>query len=353
VLTDEFNIYLAGDFSDHFVDQFCRAGGRIIEWKVKSKVDVLSIFNFKSIVDSLRPVACHIQDPRAGVLLRPMLKLINIPVFYTVHLPPYQYKLSGMLSAVRKKLYGSIERLMNFNFTTAIIYISHASYSYALYNGFTTKRSAHLIPNGIDLTPFCSLPFSEAQDLRRQEGISDEQVIITCIARLSGEKNHELILEAAHHLKAEGLNFVIWLVGDGPEHAKLEQRTRELGLESLVKFWGSQPNVPDYLVASDVFILTSLYEGRSFSVMEAQAAGKACILTDVGDNSEQVRHLEHGIICPPNNLNALCKGLRELITDPDLRIRLGAAGRKKALLEYDLKLSCDAHRKLLNTIFNH
>jgi glycosyltransferase involved in cell wall biosynthesis len=148
--------------------------------------------------------------------------------------------------------------------------------------------------------------------------------------RLSKEKGVEYLLRAAAlvpHLTVE-------LAGEGPERASLEAKARELGIDDRVSFLGHREDVTDLLANCDVFVLPSLTEGLPVSVLEAMAASRPVIASEVGGNKEVVVHGETGLLVPPRDAAALADALRATVCDPALARQFGAAGKARVEQEF-------------------
>ncbi len=150
-------------------------------------------------------------------------------------------------------------------------------------------------------------------------------IVLTC-ARLDRQKGHEVLLAAA----AEVPNAVFLVAGDGPERSELEQLAARLGVEGRVVFLGYRDDVPELLAACDVFALPTRYEGSSLALLEAMAAGRAIISSDVPGNDELIENGTSGVLVPPDDPQALAQALNGLIADPALRRSLAEHGRSRA-----------------------
>ncbi len=160
----------------------------------------------------------------------------------------------------------------------------------------------------------------------------DRPVILT-VARLNAQKGHNDLLQAAVLVP----NAIFVLVGDGPERLRLEEQARALRIDDRVVFAGYQADISPWLAGCDLFVLPSLYEGLPLSLVEAAAAGKPVIATNIPGNNEAVLHGETGWLVPPRDPQALAAAIRSLLADPDLRHKLGQAGQERARREYSLE----------------
>ena len=137
------------------------------------------------------------------------------------------------------------------------------------------------------------------------------------------------------------------LVGSGPEEGKLRSMANRLGIEDRVVFAGFRHDVPDILSISDVFVVSSLFEGLPTSLLEAMAAGRACVVTDIG---LPVRHMETGLVVKPGNPFALRNAIQALMENGDLRKRLGENARRFVESECTPAKAAKRHFKLFSAL---
>lgn len=125
------------------------------------------------------------------------------------------------------------------------------------------------------------------------------------VARLTAAKDQETLLKAFAIARAHISDLRLWIVGGGNLGPKLENLAKQIGLNGSVTFFGEQPDISRFLMAADVFILSSISEGVPISLLEAFAAGVPAIVTDVGGISEVARLSDATVTAPPSNPAAL------------------------------------------------
>ncbi|WP_286057936.1 glycosyltransferase family 1 protein [Bacillus mojavensis] len=141
------------------------------------------------------------------------------------------------------------------------------------------RKRVHLLPNGIDLDLFS--PAGKApDDEKKARGIASDRLIIGHVARFHEVKNHAFLLKLAVHLKKRGVRFQMVLAGDGPLREQMEEEARRLNMLSDVLFLGTEEHIHELMRTFDVFVMPSLYEGLPVVLVEAQASGLPCIISD-------------------------------------------------------------------------
>jgi glycosyltransferase involved in cell wall biosynthesis len=182
-------------------------------------------------------------------------------------------------------------------------------------------RQVTVIHNGIFLSPF-DKPGND--ELRAKLGATNGRPIVLTLARLDPQKGHRYILQAVPQVP----HALFVFAGDGPERATLEAQARQLGLDDhRVIFLGYRRDIPELLACCDLFVLPSLFEGLSLSILEAMAANKPVIVSAIGGNNEVVIHEKTGLLVPPENPGALAQAIHRFLSDPLLATQLAAAGK--------------------------
>jgi glycosyltransferase involved in cell wall biosynthesis len=167
---------------------------------------------------------------------------------------------------------------------------------------------------------------------------------IVCVASFERIKGHRHLVNACALLAERGVSFTCHLVGDGPLRQTIAQaiETRRLGDHVIIHGALPRPNVVRMLAGSDVAALASAptpegkREGIPVALMEAMASGRPVVATTTGGIPELVDHGRTGFLVAPGNAVELANALERLAADPELRQRMGSAGREKVLREFNL-----------------
>jgi glycosyltransferase involved in cell wall biosynthesis len=138
-----------------------------------------------------------------------------------------------------------------------------------------------------------------------------------------------MFLKAAALTLQEAPRTYFVLAGDGPERRKLEHLARELGIVDRVRFLGVVANVPAILKTVDVSVLSSVHEALPLTLLEAMAAARPVVTTDVGSVCEIVEDGVNGFVVPSGATEQFAQAILRLLRDPELARRFGQAGRHK------------------------
>lgn len=176
--------------------------------------------------------------------------------------------------------------------------------------------------NGIDLAAFAPEPRCKPAEF---DGAS---LVIGVVCAVRPEKGLDTLIDAFGKICGNAAGVKLAIVGNGPSLPELQTRAASLGLGEHVLFLPSRDDVADVLRGIDIFVLPSLSEAFSNSLMEAMACGCCAVASTAGGNPELVSHGETGLLFPPRDADALASRLRLLIENQELRARLAEAGSR-------------------------
>lgn len=193
-------------------------------------------------------------------------------------------------------------------------------------------------------------------EIRKELGISPNEIIITMIARLDPWKDFNTFLEASNLVLKTEINAKFIIVGDGELRAALEQLIMKLGLKKSVLILGEKKDIYNYHNLADISVLSTNGEGFSNSILEAMALGKPIIATDVGGNSELLgKSGKCGLLVPPKSPIILADEMIRLIRSEALRNEIGASAKERIHQLCDIKKYVSSYESLFlktSTIFS-
>jgi glycosyltransferase involved in cell wall biosynthesis len=166
--------------------------------------------------------------------------------------------------------------------------------------------------------------------VRADLGIRPDDMVVVTVANLRQQKAYPDLLSAARTLVDRHPDLHFLAAGQGPLEAEIRARIVKLGLSDNFRLLGHRDDVADLLAASDIFVLASEWEGYPIALMEAMAAGLACVATRVGGATDAIENGVNGLLLNPRDVDALVRHLESLIGDPGKRKRLAAAAAERA-----------------------
>lgn len=237
--------------------------------------------------------------------------------------------LEGYFSPPVQKAFIVLERWLARQ-TDALIAVSEEVRDSLLDLGIGSPGRFHVIPLGFDLSPFLQVA-DRSEALRAHLRLGPEVPLVGVVGRLTAIKDHDTLLRAMARVPSAHLA----VVGDGERRAELEASLPRLGLEGRVHFLGWRSDIADCLADVDVVALTSRNEGTPVSLIEAGASSRPVVATDVGGVRSVVLDGETGFLTPPGDDTRIAAHLTALLSDADMRRRLGTAGRDHVRKRFD------------------
>lgn len=209
-----------------------------------------------------------------------------------------------------------------------------------------------LIYNGVDNKKY--FPSLDKSVFREKLGISKDALVFVIVANLIPYKGHMDLIQAFGAISDDiGQDWILLCLGrdDGIQN-QLYDTAKRLKIDNNIRFLGSQANVEEYLIASDVGILSSHEEGFSNAILECMSSGLPMIVTDVGGNAEAVIDGKQGFVVPSHNPNKLSKAILKISHDTILRNKMGKSARDRALNVFDVDSCIDQYNKMYTKLIN-
>lgn len=159
---------------------------------------------------------------------------------------------------------------------------------------------------------------------------------LAAVARLSPEKDVATLLRAVSIARQSIADLNLEIAGDGPSRTELEREVKQLGIGDRVRFLGSVSDPTELLRRAQIFVLPSLSEGLSLTLLEAMAIGVPTIATHVGGNPEVIQHGKTGLLVPPGNPTAMAGAIGTLWSDASAQQRMAAAAQQRVADRFDV-----------------
>lgn len=203
--------------------------------------------------------------------------------------------------------------------------------------------------NGVSPNPHLVKP-----DLRRTKrlelGLSPEDYVVGCIAVLSEQKGITHLLDAAARVVSAVPKIKFLIVGGGPLEKALRAESVARGLADNVVFTGWRQDALEIMPTLDVFVMSSLWEAMSIVLLEAMAASRPIVTTDVGDNSRVVEHGQGGLVVQPKDGGAIAAAVLQLFKNPFLANQLGKQAYARYEEHFTVKRMVAEHERLYRTL---
>jgi sugar transferase (PEP-CTERM/EpsH1 system associated) len=212
------------------------------------------------------------------------------------------------------------------------------------------------IYNGVDLQRF--FPRIGPRPLLGPEGFaSQETLVVGTVGRMQAVKDQLTLVHAFLHMLAtdpEARGYLrLVIIGDGPLREEARQLLRTAGAEALAWLPGERQDCPDLMRALDVFVLPSLREGSSNTILEAMASGLPVVATRVGGNPELVEEGYTGQLVPPADPVALAEAIRAYSCDQDLAVCHGRAGRQRVASQFSMAAMVNNYLAVYDAVLQH
>jgi len=328
---ENFKVYAICPAYGVLTEQLVSAGVEVGVVAMPSIFNPFSVLKMKGLLHRWQINLSHAHGARAALYARIASRLAGkILCIYTIHGLHYVHYSNKLL----KWLFMLGERAL-VKWTERFICVCYADLEKCKSYRVIDENKAIVIYNGLaDITP---LNKQETQSIKREFGIRETDKFILHVSRFHPQKGQNHLLNAIPKVVASSSNAKFVLVGDGELYESLKEKARMLNLsEDCVVFAGQRRDAKKLMQACDLFVLSSLWEGLPYVVLEAMAAAKPVVSTDVDGIPEAVVDGKTGNLVPPRNPDALADALIDLLKDDDKAKLYGQAGREKFLAEFTI-----------------
>jgi len=198
------------------------------------------------------------------------------------------------------------------------------------------KEKIAVIENGIDIARF--RPVEESSPFKARLGLAPDRPVVGTVTRARVRKGYEEFLRAAAQVRQHRPDLQVVVVGQDTREQAPRELVERLGLGPALHLLGLRTDIPDVLAAMDIFVLSSHDEGMSNAVLEAMAAGKAIVATEVGGTPEMIRSGETGLLVPPRQVGPLADAIASLLDNRDRAAEMGKRARRVAEEKFSLDI---------------
>jgi len=305
-----------------------------------------------------------------------LLKIIKPDIVHTRNMATLECQLPALLAGIRARVHGEhgwdmadlsggnkkyqLLRKLFVPIVKQYIVLSKESYYYLLDTINIKQNKINHIYNGVDLDKF-SATTALTNDLVPGDFISDNTLVFGTVGRMAEVKNQLFLVNAFFELLDKHPEFNdrirLLIVGDGILLKPAQKLVNDYYKQhheknSSVHFTGKTDKVAELLRLMNVFVLPSLAEGISNTILESMASSLPVIASNVGGNSELVQHNKTGFIVPVNDINTLKNTMKKYLDDPELVSQQGQTGRKRVEDHFSLSGMINHYENVYQKVVN-
>ncbi len=305
--------------------------------------DIRAYFQIKKIIKAYKPDIVHTHASKSGAIGRLAASSCNVKmIVHTFHGHVFHSYFNKTISS----MIVSFERFLAKK-THVIIAISELQ-KRELVDTYKIAPAEKIftIPLGFNLEKYGLEQDKKRTIFREKYGFAEDDIIIGIIGRIVPIKNHAMFVEVAAAVrKNTGVSVRFAIIGDGESLPVIEKKAAELGLsysyyleqpaigaDMVVTSW--ETAIDQVLAGLDIVVLTSYNEGTPVSLIEAQAASKPVVSTNVGGVEDVITHGENGFLTGVNDVAAFAGYVTQLVNNPQLRAHMGQLGYRNVIDRY-------------------
>jgi glycosyltransferase involved in cell wall biosynthesis len=283
----------------------------------RGRLDRQAVESIRTAIREYRPDVVHTHGYKADIYGYAAARKMRSPIVATCH--------NWTESNAAVTAYAWADRCVLGRFDKVVAVSSELGRR--LRNGWIGRVTR--ITNGVPLD--C---FANAAPTLKHELPHGNRIVIGMVARMVRAKGISYVLEAARHVLSGIPGALFVFVGDGPDRSAFETEAQQLGVAGSIVFTGARFDMPGVYRSFDLFLLPSLNEGMPMSLLEAMAAGVPVIATAVGGIPEVVAEGRTGLLVKPADAASLGTAIMRLLSDSELRQRLGREGQRVVRATY-------------------
>lgn len=325
-LCDDFDIYIAygirkqtpQNFEKYFDKRIHLIQVKNYQREISFSKDLAALKEMKKIAKKVQPDVIHLNSSKAGILGRWLFRNSKTPVFYTPH--GYSFLMTN-ISKKKKLFYRSLEKVFAFKNVETI---ACSKGEYEITKELTSN--ATYVDNGINLREFDGINMDHQTDFNNLK--------VATLGRISLQKNPVMFNRIAEAFP--NINF-IW-IGDG------EFRDKLTAPNIKITGWVDNKTALNYLADTDIFLLTSLWEGLPMALLEAMYMEKICVVSDVVGNRDVIHDEENGYIC--DSVNDFIRKVKSISTDRHTLVELIKRAHDDVENHYNSTVMASEYKKI-------
>ncbi len=238
---------------------------------------------------------------------------------------------------LKKYIYILMERYFS-RFTDALIFVSDEDRKRGSELKLASEEKMFVVKNGIDFLHLerKSQRHKDVMAKKKELGLPPEARIIGTIARLHRQKGLPVLLKAVKTITERFPEIKVLIIGEGPERKKIEQKVEQLKIDPWIWLMGERKDAVELLGIFDLFVLSSLWEGLPYVLLEAGFYGKPVVASDINGVRSIIRHGETGILFPPGCPQKMAQAVVNLLNNQEKAQQLGNRLKEEVIPDFSL-----------------
>lgn len=316
-------------------------------YEVRKEIDKQSYFSLakriKEIIKAENPDIVHSHCDSALIDIGPIYTLNRKlpPLIHTFHFGNYPH-------IAKKYIY--LQMLFT-KFVTQLVAVGTNQKDRIVETMKINPDRIHTILNGVSDNDYIDDEVN-ANKIKKELNIEKDELVIGCVAVLTDQKGIDDFIKACSMLKDKYPKTKWVVVGSGPLLEDLQSLASKLDLNDYMVFAGWRSDVKNVLPVFDIYVIPSLWEAMSISLLEAMAAKRAIVATDVGENGKVIVNNQSGLIVKPGDLDAIVSAIDSLVTDEEKRSMFAENAYSDYVNKYSVQCMVDNYSKLYREIYD-
>ncbi|MEI8218651.1 MAG: glycosyltransferase family 4 protein [Elusimicrobiota bacterium] len=327
-------------FTTYFIPELVRS---VLPWG-----DCIAAVKIWKILRDQKPAVVHTHSSKAGILGRWAAWCAGVPVIiHTVH----GFGFTDQQRPPVRLLFIFAEWLTVL-ITDTLIVVATEDKKKGLANGIGCEDKYMVIRSGIDIQSI-KTALVDREAVRREFAISPTAAVISSIGPFKPQKNLADFVRVAAAISARRSDCIFLLVGDGEQRPMLEKMCSDAGITGQVRFLGWRTDTVRILSVTDVFVMTSLWEGLPRSIVEAMCRGIPVVANAVDGVKEIVKNDQTGYLIKPFAIEEMASKIMHLLDEKTLSHSLGDRGRESITSEFDINIMVREQEKLYDALVHN
>lgn len=307
--------------------------------------DLKTLYHIYIVLKREKPDIVHTHSSKAGILGRLAAKIAGVKtIVHTIH----GYGFNETQKWYVKYLYIYIEKFWAF-FTNKLIAVSKEDIKKGIKYKIAKENKFELIRAGIDTNYYKN--YIPSPEFKKQFKKNSDTKIVSTIGPFKPQKNLKDFIKAASIVLKKNKNIIFLIIGDGEQRKELETLISNLNLINNIFLLGWRNDIPEILTSSDLFVMTSLWEGLPCTILEAMCCSKPVIANSVDGVKEIIQEAKTGFLVKPYDFKYTADKITYLLDHPELLKKMGINAKNSIGQEYDINYTVTQHEKLYKSLY--